>query len=367
MKNIRRLKSIILAAVFFVIATMPSLARGDPDDFATMENFFRNLPKSVLLVVAEDNSGPASATPVGTAFIITKEGELITNAHVIAGKNNFRVFFNNDGIAEKRSARVILMDKFVDIAVLKIVSENNETFESLSFGDPQELVAGYSEITIAGYPPALGGKSQRLHVGHGRVTQKEALLDGTDIGLGPYIGTNVVGGRGNSGSPCLYKNKVIGVAAVIFSPDSSGNATGPVMCISATSAKHVLEKAIAGEPIIRGYVHIDIMQFSSDIIILLDQYKYIFPEEPRRVVVVNGYNSGLRPLDRILSVSFLKEGKRCSVPIFRTIDFKRMLGTVKPNSFITMTIIRAGKEMSIQLLVESRVQENTMQNPNQPH
>lgn len=362
MKTIRLMQSIVLASVFLVTLAVAGAARGDPNSPAENENFFKNLPKSVGLVVGEKvSSGPASKRPIGTAFVVSKDGMMLTNAHVVSGQKNLSVFFANGEKMEAHSVQLILSDSFYDVAVLKIFSENKETFEPLSFGDPQELVAGYSDITVAGFSPALGGKGKKLFIGNGKVTQTDVFGDSGGAELGLYMVTSVLGGHGNSGSPCLHKNKVVGIAAAI-KVSSNSEATGPIMCISAILAKQALTKVIAGGSImVHGRMNVDLTQFPPNLVKELDQYVYPFPEEPPLVAVVNGYNSGLRPVDRIIALTFQKEEKESTAYVFSIADFRRIIGNLSPGTFITATIVRAGEKMALRLLVEGPPENN------QPH
>lgn len=351
MKNKRLIGSILIfAAVFLVTLTVPIAARSDP---ATDEIFFKNLPNSVAWVVVGDYSG--------TGFVVTEDGLMLTAAHVVGDKLMVDVIFNpNDETKkEKRSAQVIVSDYFTDVAVLKIISKNNEKFYPLSFGNPQELVSGYSDISIAGYPPSIGGKA--LYIGSGKITQKDILLtQNINVGFGPYIATNIIGGKGNSGGPCIYKNKVIGIAGFQIIVNSRSDETGLSMCISLISASQILEKAIEGKPVIRGRLDVTLGQFDSALTKELDQYKESSPEKLLSTLfIINPHKSGLRPLDRIISIAFQNDsGEYTLVPISTATDFKRTLGNLRPGTFITVTIVRAGEEMALRLLVEPLFQGN---------
>lgn len=358
MKTIRLIKDIVFAFVLLVILAVPLVARGDPGDALTMEeDFYKNLHKSVVFISAENDSRSVAAESTGTGFIATKDGMVITSAHVVAGKNKFSIIFNNgETKSEKRSARIILSDRFIDIAVLKIVTENNETFEPLSFGDQQELVSGFSDITVAGYPIHLGG--EKLYIGSGKVTQREILLN-TSFGVGGrghYIATNIIGSGGNSGGPCFYKNRIVGVAGTM-NVDLPKNITGPLACVASISVKQVLAKAIAGESIIRGHLDVTLGRFDMALAAELGRHKD-FSKEPPQVFVIDPRQSNLRPLDLIRSITYQDATGGHVVPVRYVADVERTFGNVSPGTFITMRIVRAGDEMKVRLLVQPFIEIN---------
>ncbi|MBI2046025.1 MAG: trypsin-like peptidase domain-containing protein [Parcubacteria group bacterium] len=347
MKNKQLVGNAIFASALLLILIMPIAARGDPNDSAT-EEFFRNLHRSVPLVSVGDFTH-------GTAFVVTEDGFLLTNAHVVEDKQTVNIIFDSGETTERTYlARVILSDSHVDIAVLKIISHGAERFQYLSFGDTEVLVAGYSDIHVAGYPLSLG--RTKLYVADGKVTQKNVLLDaGANIGLGTYFATGVVGGKGNSGSPCLHKNKVVGVASAAA---TANNDTGLLFCISGTLAKEMLKTAIDGRPVIRGGLDVVLGEFPAKFAMQLDMYQNQSPKESHRVVVVRGHKSKFVSLDRIISISFNDVDGEHTTPIYTVIDFKRAVGNLSPTTFITVQIIRAGEEIFLQMNVEALIQEN---------
>ena len=350
MKTILLIKDIIFVFVLIAIFAVPMRARGDP---ASDQDFFKNLDRSVALVVAGNY--------FGTGFVVTENGFMLTAAHVVDDKLMVEVIFNPDNEAKKKkySARVILSDYFTDVAALKIISQKDETFQPLSFGDSQELVAGYSDINIVGYPSAIGGKE--LYIGSGKLTQREIFLTkDLNVGLGPYIGTNIIGSKGGSGGPCLHRNAVIGIAGTQIIMNPTGNdTTGLSMCVSGVSAKQILAKAIDGSPIVRGRLDVSLGQFDSALAKELDQYKSTHANKTlSRLFIINPRQSGLRPLDRIVSVSFQDENGEHIIFIGTAVDFKRTLGSLSPGIFITVTVIRAGEEIKLRTLVEPLFQSN---------
>lgn len=350
MKFNARLGTTALVSLLFIFLAVPLVARGDT---VSDEDFFKNIQRSLALVVAGNY--------FGTGFVVTEDGFMLTAAHVVGDKLVVEIIFNPDDETKKKrySARVILSDYFTDVAVLKIFSQKDEIFQAIPFGDSEELVAGYSDINIVGYPTSIGGRE--LYIGSGKVTQLNILLTiDLNVGLAPYIRTNIIGGKGGSGGPCLYRNKVIGIAGALVPMNSTGNdVPGLSMCVSGVSVKQVLDKAIEGSPVVRGKLDVTLGQFDPSLARELNQ----FGETPSKkflsqLFIINPHKSGLRPLDRVVSISFQDELGEHTVPIGTAVDFKRTLGALSPGVFITVVVIRAGEEMRLRVRVDPLYQSN---------
>ncbi|MFH1657191.1 MAG: trypsin-like peptidase domain-containing protein [bacterium] len=149
----------------------------------------------------------------GTGFIISRDGIVLTNKHVVSDQDADYTVLINQG--EKFSAKVLARDPFKDLAVLKIESERE--FEPIKLGDSDDLQIGQSVIAIGN---ALGEFSNTISVGVVSGLRREVVASGGGITekLENLIQTDAAINRGNSGGPLLnLKGEVIGVNTAMSS------------------------------------------------------------------------------------------------------------------------------------------------------
>lgn len=143
----------------------------------------------------------------GTGFIISQDGMIITNAHVVSDKDAEYTVFANDG--QKYSAKVLARDSLRDLAVIKIEKEGK--FPVLKLGNSDKLQIGQTVITIGN---ALGEFRNTISVGviSGLGRTVTASGGGAIETLEDVIQTDAAINPGNSGGPLLnLKGEVIGV------------------------------------------------------------------------------------------------------------------------------------------------------------
>jgi len=169
----------------------------------------------------------------GSGVIITKDGYVLTNNHVIDGAETVEVVMN-DGT--KLPAKVIGKDEHTDLAVLKITEENRE-FTAMDQGDSDVLRVGEFVIAL-GSPFSLSSS-----VTMGVVSQK-----GRSIGLLPFedfIQTDAAVNKGNSGGPLLdVEGKLVGINTVIQTAGFSEGNIGISFAVPVNLAMNVAESII---------------------------------------------------------------------------------------------------------------------------
>ncbi len=147
----------------------------------------------------------------GTGFIISGDGMVLTNAHVVADEKADYTVLTNDG--EKYSAKVLARDTIRDLAVMKITEENprSNPFPTLKLGDSDKLQIGQTVIAIGN---ALGEFKNTVSVGviSGLGRKVTASGGGEVETLEDVVQTDAAINRGNSGGPLFnLKGEVIGV------------------------------------------------------------------------------------------------------------------------------------------------------------
>jgi serine protease Do len=201
------------------------------------------------------------AMSLGSGFIISADGYVVTNNHVIAGDPNSpqskgatleSVTVTLPDRTEYK-AKVVGRDQAADLAVLKIDAPKPLPF--VQFGDSTKTRVGDWVIAI-GNPFALGGT----------VTAGIVSAIHRAIGSGPYdryIQTDAAINSGNSGGPMFdMAGNVVGINSAIYSP--SGGNVGIGFAIPAEEAKPVVEVLMKGERVKRGYLGVAIQQIDDE-------------------------------------------------------------------------------------------------------
>ena len=217
---------------------------GLPDDEALQEFFRRFIPRGEL---PEGHPTPQS---LGSGFIISADGVILTNAHVVDEANEVTV-----RLSDKREfkAKILGFDKRTDVAVLKIDAKG---LPAVPVGDPERLRVGEWVLAI-GSP--FGFDST---VTAGIVSAKgRALPDETYV---PFIQTDVAVNPGNSGGPLFnLRGEVIGINSQIYS--RSGGYMGISFAIPIDVAMKVAEQLRSNGKVSRGRLGVTIQEVAADL------------------------------------------------------------------------------------------------------
>ncbi|WP_294393241.1 DegQ family serine endoprotease [uncultured Sphingomonas sp.] len=210
-----------------------------------------------------ENGQPVTreATSLGSGFVISADGYIVTNNHVISGgpangRAKVTVSAITVTLADRKeyTARVVGRDPVSDLAVLKIDATN---LPFVQFGDSTRARVGDWVLAI-GNPFALGGT----------VTAGIVSAIHRNIGQGGaydrYIQTDAAINQGNSGGPMFDLNgNVIGINTAIYSP--SGGNVGIGFAIPAEQARPVVQQLMKGQRVRRGYLGVVIQPMTDDI------------------------------------------------------------------------------------------------------
>ncbi len=176
-----------------------------------------------------EEGAPRRSSALGSGFVISDDGYIVTNNHVIEGADEIIIDFFDD--REDLPATVIGTDPTTDIALLKVEAEGMPFVE---FGDSNGPGARVGDWVMAMGNP-LG---QSFSVSAGIVSARERALTGT---YDDYIQTDAAINRGNSGGPLFnMQGEVIGVNSAILSP--TGGSIGIGFAQSATVVENVVDQ-----------------------------------------------------------------------------------------------------------------------------
>jgi len=210
-------------------AVLPSVVSVNTKSMVQRQRMFRfgffDLPRMTV----EEQAG------LGSGAIVSKEGHVVTNYHVIAGATEVKVVMN-DG--KEYSAHVIDGSKARDIALIKIDSDRKD-FPPLTFADSDKTRVG--EIVFAvGNPFGLSGT-----VTQGIISARNRTVsDGTK---NDYLQTDTVINPGNSGGPLVnVRGEILGVNVAIFRGDQNVQSwQGVGLAVPANDAKRVIDSVLA--------------------------------------------------------------------------------------------------------------------------
>ncbi|WP_328705884.1 Do family serine endopeptidase [Erythrobacter rubeus] len=289
------------------------------------------------------------AQSLGSGFIISADGFVVTNNHVVAPNNRatleeITVTFP-DGT--EYQAELVGADAASDLAVLKIQSDR--TFPFVQFGDSAQTRVGEWVVAI-GNPFGLGGT-----VTSGIVS---AVYRNTGSGSAydRYIQTDASINRGNSGGPLFdMQGNVIGINNAIFSP--SGGSVGIGFAIPAEIAAPIVDQLKEGLEIERGFLGVGLNPIDDDFADSLG-----LPRNRGEIIQNVQEDSaadlaGLRPGDIVTAVN----GNE--VTSEQTVSF--LVANLEPGTSIPISVIRDGRELTVNATLGRRPSESEIQDQQQ--
>ena len=187
---------------------------------------------------------------LGSGFVISEDGYIVTNNHVVQNASDIQVTFTS-GL--KLEAELIAFDSETDLALLKVDTLDSLSF--LEFGDSDNAKVG-SWVMAIGNPHGLGGS-----VTAGIVSARGRMLGGR---YDDFIQTDAAINRGNSGGPLFnLEGEVIGVNSMIVSP--SGGSIGLGFAIPSNLAKNIINQLKDTGEIQRAWLGVRIQEVTDEI------------------------------------------------------------------------------------------------------
>jgi S1-C subfamily serine protease len=168
---------------------------------------------SIVAVSAEVEQGQAQGTAIGTAVVLTADGELLTNAHVVAGATSVHVRL--DGEVEPREAEVLASDEAHDLALLKV---DVTGLTPVVFADPDSVQVG-DEVIAIGYALGLDGDPT---VSKGIISAVDRTMITDNGALDGLLQTDAAISSGNSGGPLVNAvGEVVGINTAVYQSDAT--------------------------------------------------------------------------------------------------------------------------------------------------
>jgi serine protease Do len=289
------------------------------------------------------------AQSLGSGFIISSDGYLVTNYHVVSpegkGSTVESITVTLPSGAEY-PAKVVGKDQASDLAVLKIVADKPLPF--VKFGDSRSSRVGDWVVAI-GNPFGLGGT---VTAG---IISSVYRATGSGSAYDRYLQTDAAINRGNSGGPMFdMKGQVIGINNAIFSP--TGGSVGIGFAIPAETAAPIVQKLIKGEAIERGYLGISISPINDDLADSVglphNRGEFVQNVQPGQAAAAAGLKSG----DVVVSV----DGKE--VTPSQTLSY--IVANTAPGKRIPVEILRNGQKLTVTATVGKRPSEEQLAQDN---
>ena len=299
---------------------------GDPRYEEFFERFFGQQPRPST---PRENTRPVVST--GSGFIISEDGYLLTNNHVVEDADEITVSL---GDRREYSAEIIGADPRSDVALLKIEAEN---LPILKIGKSKNLRVGEWVVAI-GSPFQL-----RFSVTSGIVSAKgRSIPNGSDSTYVPFIQTDVAINPGNSGGPLFnLEGEVIGINSMIYS--GTGGYMGVSFAIPIDYAMDVADQLKENGYVARGWLGVSIQEVTSELAEALGM------EVPKGALISQiiadspAENSGLKEEDVILFF----DGEE----IFYSADLPLTVGAIRPDSKVNAMVLRDGLKKTITVTV----------------
>lgn len=275
----------------------------------------------------------------GSGFIISADGLILTNHHVVDGADKIKVRLTDN---REFTGKVLGSDAKTDIAVVKIEAKD---LPYLTMGNSDELKVG-EWVAAIGSPFGLDNT-----VTSGIVSAKSRKLPSDQYV--PFIQTDVAVNPGNSGGPLFnMKGEVVGINSQIFS--TSGGFMGLSFAIPSNLAMQIKDQLVKNGKVTRGRIGVVIQSVTQD---LAESFGM---KAPKGAIVSQvekdgpAAKAGLQEGDIITAVN----GKA----IDDSVDMPVIIGSMAPGSIAKLSIIRNNKDMTLDVKVEEAPNESASSN-----
>lgn len=295
--------------------------------------------------IPEEAQPESESVGFGSGFIVTQDGYLLTNAHVVKDSTSIKVL-----LKDKREfvGELVGVDTASDVAIVKIKADNLPT---VKIGSTQNVKVG-EWVAAIGAPFGFDNT-----VTAGIVSAKKRSLPGENYV--PFIQTDVAINPGNSGGPLFNLNgEVIGINSQIYS--RSGGFMGISFAVPIDVAMNVANQLKGGGTVQRGKLGVVIQEVSYDLA------KSFGLDKPNGALVVRvmadgpAQKAGIKVGDVVLAVNGEKVNSSSDLPL--------MIGGMSPNSKVTIDLWRDKKTKQVEVVLSALDEEKAqVKTADKPH
>lgn len=275
----------------------------------------------------------------GSGFIVSADGYILTNNHVVEDAENITVTLL-DG-REFQQAKLIGADPDTEVAMIKIDAEN---LDILELADSDNLEVGEWVIAI-GNPFGL---SHTVTAGIVSAKGRSGIID--ELEYQDFIQTDAAINPGNSGGPLLnLDGKVVGINTAIINPHGITGNIGIGLAIPSNMATFVYDRLVKGEPLVRSVLGVVVSEIDGD----LAKKLAVTDAEGLVVSEVVGDSAaekaGIKRYDVIVELNGQKVDKIG--------QFKNKIAMQKPGTEVALVVVRDGKRQTITAKLGERTQD----------
>ncbi|GBG02438.1 serine protease [Azospira sp. I13] len=320
-----------------------TLAKNSPVNGLNPNDPFYDFLRRFGIAPGMGSPQPQESRGIGSGFIVSPDGYVLTNAHVVADADEVVV-----KLTDKRDfkAKVVGIDRRSDVALIKISASN---LPAVKIGSPERLKVG-EWVAAIGAP--FGFENS---VTAGIVSAKSrALPDETYV---PFIQTDVAINPGNSGGPLFnLKGEVVGINSQIYS--RSGGYQGISFAIPIDVAMKVKEQLQKTGKVQRGRLGVTMQPVTKE---LAESFGL---EKPNGALVTGvdrgspADKAGLQPGDVIVALD--------GVALEEATDLPRKVGDSAPGTKLSLTLLRDGKRLEKQATLAAMPNETTARSQEAP-
>ena len=289
------------------------------------EFFERNIPQ---VPRAPGNGRQREAQSLGSGFIISADGYVLTNNHVIADADEIIVRLSD---RSELKAKLVGTDPRSDVALLKVEGKGLPT---VKLGKSEDLKVGEWVLAIGSPFGFDHSVTAGIVSAKGRSLPNESYV--------PFIQTDVAINPGNSGGPLFnLEGEVVGINSQIFT--RSGGFMGLSFAIPMSVAMDVADQLKASGKVSRGWLGVVIQEVNKD---LAESFGLDKPAGALVAQVLEGgpaAKGGLQVGDVILSLN--------GQPIVMSADLPHLVGGLKPGSEVELDVVREGTRKKLQLTI----------------